>query len=197
MPRVAIGVRMHSGWGVLVAVTQSAAIIERRRIDVISKETNAAHLGSQPYHRAAELGVAKAEKYLAQYTAESERLACDAIATLMVEMKRGGYQITVAALLLASQRQLPPLPKILASHPLIHTAEGELFRETIRRACESLGIPVLRLRERDLSDRAKEALGPSFSTVLRKIEIAGKFLGPPWTADHKAAALGASIALRG
>jgi hypothetical protein len=197
MQRAAIGVRMHSGWGVLVAATPSAEIIERRRIDVISDNMKARQRGNQPYHRAAELGAVKAEKYLAEYTAETERLAYDAIGKTIAEMKRRGYEITAAALLLGSGHKLPPVPQILASHPLIHTAEGELFRETIRCACESLGVPVLRLPERELADRAKEVLGPYSSTALRKIAIAGRSLGPPWTADHKAAALGACIALYG
>lgn len=195
MQRAAIGVRMHSGWGVLVAVTKSAEIIERRRIDVVTDDMRARQRGNQPYHRAAELGIADAEKYLAEYTVESDRLAREAIGKAIAEIKKRGYHITAMALLLASGRKLPPLPQILASHPLIHTAEGEFFRETVRRASESLGIPIVGLRERDLSDRAKEFLGPSSSIVRRKIASAGRFLGPPWTVDYKAAAMGACIAL--
>ena len=38
-------------------------------------------------------------------------------------------------------------------------------------------------------------LGASSSEVLRKIALAGKSLGPPWTSDHKSAALAACVTL--
>jgi len=173
MQRAAIGVRMHSGWGVLVAVAESAGIIERCRIDVISDDRDARQRGNQPYHRAAELGVANAEKYLAEYTVETERLAREAIGKAIAEMKKRGYHITAAALLLPSARKLPPLPQILASHPLIRTAEGELFRATIRRACESLGVPVLGLvsvSSQITLRRSSAPLLPLFSERLRPLE---------------------------
>ena len=41
---------------------------------------------------------------------------------------------------LASGRTLPALEQILASHPMVHTAEGEFFRKAIREACREIGI---------------------------------------------------------
>jgi len=81
-------------------------------------------------------------KNLAEYTAESERLAREAISSTLAGLKSRGYEIIAVALLFSAGRKLPPLPQILASHPLIHAAEGELFCQTIRRSCESLAIPV-------------------------------------------------------
>jgi len=195
MKRAAFGIRMHSGWGILVVATGSAEIIDRRRIAVISDDMNSKHRGNQPYHYAAELGLPSAEKFLADYTAATDQLARAAIANAIRELKIRKYQITAAALLLASGRKLPPLPQILASHPMIHTAEGEFFRETVRRACESIGLPVTGYRERELEDCAQTILAGSCSKLLRQIAAAGKSLGPPWTADHKSAALAACLAL--
>jgi hypothetical protein len=106
-----------------------------------------------------------------------------------------GYRVAKAALLLASGRRLPSLSQILAAHPLVHSAEGELFRETVRQACESLSIPVLGYKERELEAEAIRLLGDSFPRVVRQFAAAGKSVGPPWTADHKSAALGAYLAL--
>ena len=64
-----------------------------------------------------------------------------------------------AAVLLASGRPLPALEKILAAHPLIHSAEGEFFRHAASKAFESQHIPVTAIRERDLDERAKAAFG--------------------------------------
>ena len=193
--QVGIGVKMHSGWGVLVGITHNAEVVDRRRIQVISADVNASHSGNQPYHYAAEVGALKGEKYLKEYVAETDRLAREEILRTHTELRHGGYEIVAAGLLLASGRKLPELPQILTSHPLIHTAEGELFRETIRRACETYGIPVLGLRERELEDSARKVLGASYSEIVRLIAAAGKSLGPPWVADHKGAALAALVAL--
>jgi hypothetical protein len=195
MERAALGVRMHSGWGVLVAVTDAAEIIERRRVEVITEGMRAKQRGNQPYHRAEQLGLPEAEKYLAEYGAECDRLARQALSNTIADLKSRGYEIIAVALVLSAGRKLPPLPRILASHPLIHAAEGELFRQTIRRSCESLAIPVFGLPDRELMNCAKALLGASSAKVLRKIARAGKSLGPPWTSDHKSAALAACVRL--
>src|SRR6266550_5930347 len=194
MKRAALGVRMHSGWGVLVAVAgdpDSLEVIDRRRIVVTDPGTPGA---KQPYHRAVTLGLPKAETYLAKCTADSERLAVAAIGEVVRELE-GRYRIAGAALLLASGRPLPSLEKILASHPLLHTAEGEFFRNAIRSACERLKIPVTGTRERDLDESAKTAFGKTASRVQRAIAGMGKSIGPPWTKDHKSAALAAAMIL--
>jgi hypothetical protein len=193
MKRTALGIRMHSGWGVLVAVDEDAGIIDRRRLVVTNRDDPR---GNQPYHYAEQLGLPKAEKYLADYTAETERLARQEIANAVSDLKSCGHQVNNAAILVASGRTLPPLAQILAAHPLIHTAEGKLFRDTTRRACESLSIPVMDIRERDLENCAKKTLAASATRVIGKLAQAGKSLGPPWTADHKSAALAAYLALK-
>lgn len=190
MKRAAIGVCMHSGWGILVAVDQQSWVVERRRIVVA---TDDGLRGNQPYHRAQQLGLAKAEEYLADYSVETDSLSRQEIARTISDLRTRGFQVIHAAILLASGRPLPPLSRILAAHPLIHTAEGELFRNTVRHACESLGIPVIGIRQSDLQGNAKTALT---AKVVRELSHAGKSLGPPWNADHKSAALAACIALQ-
>jgi len=97
--------------------------------------------------------------------------------------------------LLASGRPLPSLSEILASHALIHTAEGEFYRGAVRKACERLEIQVTAIRERDLEERAETVFGNAASEVQRRISILGRSLGPPWTKDHKTAALAAAVIL--
>ena len=171
MKRAAFGIRMHSGWGILIAVGEGMDVIDRRRIVVM---TDHGPRSNQPFHHASEIGLLEAEKYLSHYRVESEHLASEVIGTAMRQVKALGYSIAIAALLEASGKTLPALPQILASHPLIHTAEGELFR---------------------LQEAAKAALGASAETAILGLNSAGKRLGPPWTADHKAAALAAYVAL--
>ena len=80
------------------------------------------------------------ESYLAECAAASERLAWEALREVVAEARRRKKAITgcvdPAGLLDVS---LPVLANILASHPLIHTAEGEFFRQCFppgRRAVE-------------------------------------------------------------
>ena len=192
MKRAAFGIRMHSGWGILVAVSDELEMIDRRRITVT---THSGPRGNQPFHHAKDLGLPKAEEYLSEYRLESERIACEAIGAATKELKARGHEIVASAILLASGRPLPALPQILASHPLIHTAEGELFRDVAARACELIGIPVMRYRERALEEIVKSVLAGCSQSVLKELGTSGKKLGPPWTADHKAASLAAYVAL--
>jgi hypothetical protein len=195
MKRAALGVRMHSGWGVLVAVAghpDSLEVIDRRRIVVTDPGTPGA---KQPYHRAVTLGLPAAETYLAKCAAVSERLASAAIGEVLRALEERRYRVAGCAVLLASGRPLPSLEKILASHPLLHTAEGEFFRNAIRRACDQSKIAVTATREREIDERAKTAFGKTAGRVHRAISSMGKSIGPPWTKDHKAAALAAAMIL--
>lgn len=195
MKRAALGVRMHSGWGVLVAVCGDAGPLEvlvRKRI--VTADPNIAG-AIQPYHHAARLELQESEKYIANCAAASERMALEAIGEAVRELVERHYRVVGSAVLLASGRPLPSLSKILASHALIHTAEGEFFRDVVRKACERLKIPVMAIKERELEERAKTAFGNAASRVQSRISGLGTSICPPWTKDHKTAALAALIVL--
>ncbi len=195
MKRAAIGIRVHSGWGALLAVSGKPGaleVIDRKRIVITDTKIPGAN---QPYHFAQKQGLREAEKYLANCAAVSERLAAAAIRNIVQELSGREYRVAGSAILLASGRPLPSLSEILASHALIHTAEGEFFRRTFRIACQRLGIPVTGFRERELEVRAKVLFGRATAGLQREIANLGRALGPPWTKDQKAAALAASMVL--
>jgi len=191
---------MHSGWGVLVAVSgdaNSIEVVERKRIVITDPAIPGAN---QPYHHAAglgtsELGFRESEKYLASCATVSERLAFTAIEEVVRAFERQDYRVVGSAVLLAAGRPLPPLAKILGSHPLLHAAEGQFFRNAVIQACQRLKLTVAEIRERDLEDQAKTVFGPAASQLQRRIAALGSSIGPPWTKDHKAAALAALLIL--
>jgi hypothetical protein len=195
LEQCAIGIRVHSGWGAVVAVSGEANnldVIVRRRIEIIDPKTPGAF---QPYHFAQDLELPAAEKHIAKSAAESLRLAAAALQALVDELRAHAYRVQAAAILLSSARPLPELRMILASHPMIHTAEGEFFRQAFREACAGLKISVTGIRERELDEKAKDVLGRHAALVKRKIADAGKIIGAPWTTDQKAAALAAALLL--
>ena len=125
MKPAAIGVRVHSGWGAVVAVAglpASPAIIERSKITIIDPKSPGA---MQPYHYAASRELAAAEKHIARSAADCDRLAIKALTELCARLRDRGFAKTGAAILLSSAKPLPALDKILAAHPMIHTAEGD------------------------------------------------------------------------
>jgi hypothetical protein len=197
MKPAAIGVRVHSGWSVLVAVSGDPGapeIVERKRIVIIDPSVAGA---KQPYHFAVALTLQAAEKHLADRAADSQRLAQSAVAESLHELRGRDYRVAGCALLLASGRVLPPLAEILASHALIHTAEGEFFRRTLRDAFEHLCVRVTGVRERELDACAEAAFGSAAPRVLQRISGLGSTVGPPWTSDEKHAVLAALMLLDG
>ncbi len=195
MKRAALGIQMHSGWGVFVAVSggiNGVEILDRRRVVTADPAIPGAN---QPYHFASRLEPSESDKYIANCTAASSRMASRAIGELVRELAGRRYRIVGAAVLLASGRPLPPLEKILVSHPLIHTAEGEFFRHTASKGCEDLQIPVTAIRARELDGRVTIAFGNAASRLQESIASLGSSIGPPWTKDHKTATLAAALIL--
>ena len=184
---VAFGLRAHSGWAVLVTVIGSGSnptLLDRRRIEL------AGHAPAQPYHEARKLGDVALAAALIERARDDARLrARMAISTAIAEAGRQGYGVRGAALLISKARPLPPLEAILVSHPLLHAAEGELFRQALTQACEDSRLAVWRWSERDLYEESDRVLEIPSTTLRRRLTAVGRSCGPPWTADHKAAFL--------
>jgi hypothetical protein len=167
-------------------------VIDRRRIVIVDSSVVGAN---QPYHFAENLELPDAGQYLANCSAASGRLASAAVRGMVEELRVRGFQVPSCAILQAAGRPLPSLADTLASHALIHTAEGEFFRRILRQACESQGIAVTAIRERDLADRANAVFGSAAAGIQQEIAGLGRSLGPPWTQDQKTAAMAAWIVL--
>lgn len=191
----AIGLRAHSGWAALVAVAGSAGgieIVARRRIELADPAIPGA---KQPYHEAEGLSPQEARALLDRLEASAEGLARKAFDEVLRELARESRKPRVCGLLAASGRPLPALASILASHALIHAADGEHFREALSRAGGHYRLRVLRIREKEVLERASGALGLSGETLGRRLAELGRAVGPPWTQDQKLAALAGWIAL--
>jgi len=167
-------------------------VVDRRKIQLVKTFS---YTFRQPYHTAEKMERPGAAKFIRDVRTEAKGLAVSSLRSLQAQMAAGDFRITRGALLLASGRALPALEQILVSHALIHTADGELFREGLRAACSRCDIPVEGIREKELFATASKALGIQEAALKRRVAGLGKSLGPPWSQDEKFAALAAWLTL--
>lgn len=193
----ALGFRAHSGWAALVAVSgspESPTVILRRRIELVDPENPDYR---QPYHAAEGRDLPAAAKIVNRCAADARRLARQAVRDAIRELEKQGRRVAGSGLLAASGRPLPDLPSILASHALIHAADGELFRDALVHASQSNFLRVTRVREKELLEEAAKVFGVSIERLRRLVNDAGRPIGPPWTQDQKLASLAGWLALNG
>jgi hypothetical protein len=195
MRRAALGIRVHSGWGALIAVSFDSGAIEildRRRISITGTTDSGA---SQPYHAARNLPLPEAEVFLAKSFEAAHTTASSGLREVMDVFHAQKFRLTGCAILISAARPLPPLEKILAAHPLLHTAEGVFFREAFAKACASHKIPVAKIKERDLEIALKQKFPRNSTRLSQKVHQMARAIGPPWTTDQKNATLAAMLLL--
>src|SRR6201996_3505819 len=195
MKQAALGFRVHSGWTALVALSLeggSTRVLLRERPHLVKTFT---YEFRQPYHTAEKRPPAEARDVIAHAQAEARRLAHQTIHSAQTNLQNQGYELRCCALLLASGKPLPDLAHILASHPLIHTADGELFREALLHASRQCGFAVFTVKESELLSTGSRALHQPPDQLARRLTHLGDALGPPWAQDEKFSALVAWLAL--
>lgn len=191
----AVGFRAHSGWTALIALSVNngvPAVLARQRVHLVGTFT---YEFRQPYHTAEKLPAGERRAFVARVRTEARRLAFDAIRKVKAELQEQGYSLARCGLLLASGRPLPALDRILASHSLIHAADGELFREALIHASARCGLRPLAVKERELLDSASRALRRKPDELTHRVADLGRPLGPPWSQDEKLASLVAWLAM--
>jgi hypothetical protein len=185
----AMGFAPHSGWAAAVVLGGSHAkprVLSRSRIEMADPRDPESR---QPYHAVEALGVEEAERRLDGYGAAAEGLAYAAIQALAGDLAGHGYRLTSAGVLESSGRRASSLVSTLASHALIHAADGDHFRNALAAAAQRSGLSVSRVRGRDLEARAEARLGRPLPRLREAVRELGRQVGPPWGADQKAAAL--------
>jgi hypothetical protein len=195
MMQAAIGFRAHSGWTALVAIALDGArprVLWRGRPHLVETFTFEFR---QPFHTAEKAPIDGARQIVSRAREEATRLAREAIGKVEAVLQTQNCELRRCGLILASGRPLPALERILASHALIHTADGELFRDALLHAGRDCGLETFAVKESELVDKASSDLSLRPDEVLRRVADLGSALGPPWTQDEKLAALVAWLAL--
>jgi hypothetical protein len=165
--RAAIGFSVHTGWAAAVAVGgPKATVLARERVVLADDD-----YGRFVYHAARETP-AFARQMVKESRQVAERRGAKALRGLVAAL--ADHEV-VAIALPPARRALPPLEKILASHSLVHSAEGELFRLALVAAGAKVGLAVRELAAGEL---------PAVEVTT-----------PPWGKDQRTAAALAWAAL--
>lgn len=157
--RAAVGFSVHTGWAVAVVMAGPKPQVLSRHKVILAKDDSARFV----FHQAAEK-----PKQAQKLIAASEKDAILRAKGFFEQLKRELPEHGLVVALPRPKKVLPELAKILAAHPLIHTAEGELFREAIARGAEQAGVEVI---------TAEPGVDPAV----------GK-MNPPWGKDQRSAA---------
>ncbi len=195
MLKVALGFRVHSGWACLVVVTaldDAPQVIARRRVEMVDHRIRGSE---QPYHAAKTMKLAEAEAFLGRCAATSQAVATASLQTVLQDLTARGCKLAGSCILLGSGRPAGDLAATLRSHPMIHTAEGDFFRNVLRKACESCSLPAMTVKEKELTSRAAAALRLQPEELQRSISELGKAVGPPWRQDEKLCTIAGWLAL--
>jgi hypothetical protein len=195
MKKAAIGFCVHSGWSAAVVVSVEKGmprVLRRERLQLVKTFS---FKFRQPYHTAEKMRTENAGEFVAGVRKEGEVLADQFLRGAQTELEKEGYRLDRSGLLLASGRALPELEKILMSHALIHSADGELFREVIRGACERCGVQVTGVKGKELLKECGEKSSVGEAELLRRVAEMGKPFGAPWSQDEKFATLVAWLAM--
>jgi hypothetical protein len=179
----------HSGWAAVVAVGGSERkplLLARERLELTDAKLPGA---KQPYHAIEPLPLAAARAQLAAFRESAAALARSGVGTLLATARAAGIEPVAAGILDSSGREPGALEAILASHALIHTADGQHFREALANACAALKLPLARIRQRDLPGEAARALQRPPEELTVTVARLGRAAGAPWGADQKSAAL--------
>ncbi|MEO8539455.1 MAG: hypothetical protein ABI577_06910 [bacterium] len=192
MKHVAAGFSDHSGWAVMAVVRQEAGgpfeLDWRARI-----QTCPPNLPRQPFHAVAEQGFD--QEVIAEVYGAAVGLGRRAIEVARLESKGSLSAAAVAIGRLGRADSRPETAATLKSHAMLHSAEGELYRDALTQAAAEEGLRIVRFISKEVRSEAAAALGCSLAQLETRLDEIGKAAGRPWTKDEKDATAASMLAL--
>ncbi len=194
--KVALGFRPHTGWTTVVAVGRPRGggirVVHRAQVKIAPVE-----LPVQVFHAARELDVAAAAELVAQAVAAVGGLAQAGVGATIAELRSRGQHPVAAGLPVGSAALPADLTRILASHALLHAAEGDLYCQALADSADRHGLALSLVPARDLAALAGRELRLGEAELRDRLAAIGREIGPPWRKDEKDATLAAVLALAG
>jgi hypothetical protein len=188
--RAALGLKVRTGRAIVVALggtIDAPEILVKTRIDVATTFEEGAL-----FHMAQKLDVEAARAYVDEAEARFTAVARAQLTGIAAKLDA---RVVAVALVAPPVKRLPPFETILKAHPLIHAAEGELYRRVFARAAVPTGPEPTRVPAEELVARTAKAVGLTPAKLDVRLSVLGKASGKPWAADQKQAMLVAWLAL--
>jgi hypothetical protein len=190
---VALGCFARTGRAIVVALrgpTGEPAVAARTEIALVDDD-----LSPFVYHAAQDLPSSEAPVFVKRALLVVQRAAREHLAEVVSELRARGERVIGAGIVMGDRPVASELERILASHALVHAAEGELYRDALSSAAERLRIPVIGTPRHELFTRASASAGERAQNLARRLAALGREVGPPWRQYEKQAAAAAWIAL--
>lgn len=157
-------------------------VVDRRRAVLLDEK-----LPRQVFHSAVALPAEEAAELIGRVRSD----AWDAAMAVLEEVM-GALGDVLGVGVVAWQPAVPEeLDKILASHQLMHAAEGDLYRGALHDAADAVGLSVYQFLPSDLPSTAAAAVGLTPQHITDELADLGRRVGPPWQRDQKDATLAA------
>jgi len=191
----ALGIRVKSGWAVVVLLTDTAPSPQLSDVNRIELCDPRFPETRQPYHAA--MGKLETDSTKVNQRERAVRsISQQSLARLLKDYRRKGFRIMRAALVVGSQ--INPA-NIANPHIRAHALEGRLFRSAVAETLQANAIRTEVLVERDAYSSVAARLKQSSDEVKRTIEDLRRSAlatGRPWRSEEKLAALAGLFALR-
>jgi hypothetical protein len=188
---IGAGFAIHTGWAAAVLVSGDArhpVVVDRRRVTLCPES-----LPRQAYHAAQDLPPAKAALLVREVHEAVDRMTALVLDELAAVAAPHGPLVGVGVT--GFPREVPVLEKILASHALLHLAEGELYRGALCDAADARGCAVVPIDPKNGIAETAHALGSAPEPFARRLADLRAELGAPWQADHRLATAAGLAAL--
>jgi hypothetical protein len=188
---VALGFKPHTGWAIAVIVGGDPAqpiVVDRRRVTLCPED-----LPRQVYHHAQGLSPARAVRAVVDVE-DAVDIAAESVLGELADVAAAHGEL-VAVGIVGEPREVPDLKHVLASHALLHLAEGELYRSALDEAAQQRNLVVSLTKPKGTVEVASSLLGLATATLTATLTALRRELGAPWQADHRDATAAALVAL--
>jgi hypothetical protein len=146
----------------------------------------------QPFHAELELPPSDSARVVPLALKAVERVALSALCELVAEISLGPGSIVGIALVAGSATD----PESIRNpHMPAHAREGQLFPHALAAAAKTMHIPATTIVESEVFSSAASRLGKTIDAIKIAVAEFGRGIGKPWSAEEKAAAAAAWIAL--
>ena len=178
-----LGVHSRTGSAEAVAVSVARGaptLLGRWTLDLLDGDER------QIYHVVVGLPVAEAESRVAAVVEHATAIATDRIAEIAQRVSR----LAAVGVIVGDFPVPDSLAAILASHTLMHAAEGAMFRDALLDAATTAGVRAVGVSRKIATQRLEGNLAGPVAGV-------GVAAGRPWRKEHKLATVAALMAAAG